>query len=73
MIFCGGAKDYIPTVRERMEKAIMGMSQQKKTIMKQRVTSSISIFLISPYFTRRMLPRPATPTMTRDQPRISHL
>ena len=45
----------------------------KKTIIKQRVISSVSIFLISPYLTIRIVPRAAMPTTTMDQPRISHL
>jgi hypothetical protein len=56
-----------------MEKAMIGMSQQKKAIIKQRLTSSVSIFLISPYFTTRTVPRAAMPTTTIDQPMISHL
>jgi hypothetical protein len=56
-----------------MEKAMMGMSQQKKAIIKQRLTSSVSIFLISPYFTTKTVPRAAMPTTTNDQPMISHL
>jgi hypothetical protein len=56
-----------------MEKAMMGISQQKKAMMKQRVMSSVSILLISPYFTIRIVPRAAIPTTTTDQPRISHL
>jgi hypothetical protein len=56
-----------------MEKAMIGMSQQKKAIIKQRLTSSVSIFLISPYFTTKTVPRAATPTTTIDQPMISHL
>jgi hypothetical protein len=56
-----------------MEKAMMGMSQQKKAIIKQRLTSSVSIFLISPYFTTNTVPRAAMPTTTIDQPMISHL
>ena len=56
-----------------MEKAIIGMSQQKKAIIKQRLTSSVSIFFISPYFTTKTVPRAAMPTTTIDQPMISHL
>jgi hypothetical protein len=56
-----------------MEKAIMGMSQQKKTIIKQRLTSSVSIFFISPYLTIKIRPRQAIPTTTIDHPRINHL
>jgi len=52
---------------------MMGMSQQKKAIIKQRLTSSVSIFLISPYFTTNTVPRAAMPTTTIDQPMISHL
>lgn len=56
-----------------MEKAMIGMSQQKNAIIKQRLTSSVSIFLISPYFTIKTVPRAAMPTTTIDQPMISHL
>jgi hypothetical protein len=60
-------------VRPKMMKATMGMSQQKKAMMKQRVMSSVSILLISPYLTIRIVPRAAIPTTTIDHPRISHL
>ena len=53
-------------------KAMMGISQEKKAMIKQREMSSISISLISPYFTMRIRPRVAIPTTTMDQPRISH-
>jgi hypothetical protein len=56
-----------------MEKAMIGMSQQKKTIIKQRLTSSVSIFFISPYLTIKIRPRQAIPTTTVDHPRINHL
>ena len=56
-----------------MEKATTGISQQKKAMMKQRVMSSVSIFLISPYLIMRIPPIPAIPTTTIDQPNISHL
>jgi hypothetical protein len=56
-----------------MIKAMMGISQQKKAMMKQRVMSSVSILLISPYLTIRIVPRAAIPTTTMDHPRISHL
>jgi len=56
-----------------MEKAMIGMSQQKKAIIKQRLTSSVSIFFISPYFTTKTVPRAAMPTTTIDQPMINHL
>jgi hypothetical protein len=56
-----------------MMKAMMGMSQQKKAMMKQRVMSSVSILLISPYLTIRIVPRAAIPTTTIDHPRINHL
>ncbi len=56
-----------------MEKAMIGISQQKKAMIKQRLTSSVSIFLISPYFTTKTVPRAAMPTTTIDQPMISHL
>jgi hypothetical protein len=56
-----------------MEKAIIGINQQKKAIMKQRLTSSVSIFFTSPYLTMRIVPSAAIPTTTIDQPTISHL
>jgi hypothetical protein len=56
-----------------MEKAMIGMSQQKKAMIKQREISSVSIFLISPYFTMRRVPRAAIPRTTMDQPIMSHL
>ncbi len=56
-----------------MMNAMMGMSQQKKAMIKQREMSSVSILLISPYFTMRMSPSAAIPTTTMDQPRMSHL
>jgi hypothetical protein len=62
-----------PNVLARIEKAMIGINQQKKVMMKQRLTSSVSIFLISPYLTIRIIPRAAIPTTTRDHPRISHL
>jgi len=51
----------------------MGMSQQKKAMIKQRLTSSVSIFLTSPYLIIRTVPRAAMPTTTIDQPTINHL
>ena len=42
-------------------------------MMKQRLTSSVSIFFTSPYLTIRINPRAAIPTKTIDQPIISHL
>jgi hypothetical protein len=54
-------------------KAIMGINQQKKAMMKQRLTSSVSIFFTSPYFAIRTVPRAAIPTTTIDQPTMSHL
>lgn len=51
----------------------MGISQEKKAMIKQSEMSSTSISLISPYFTMRIKPRAAIPTTTMDQPRISHL
>lgn len=62
-----------PKVRAKNEKAIMGISQQKKAIIKQRLTSSVSILFTSPYFTISRYPRAAIPTTTIDQPTISHL
>ncbi len=52
---------------------MIGMSQQKKVMMKQRVTSSVSILFTSPYLTMRIIPRAAIPTKTIDQPTMSHL
>jgi hypothetical protein len=60
-------------VRAKIEKAIIGMSQQKKAMTKQRLTSSVSIFFNSPYFKMRIAPRAPIPTTTMDQPMISHL
>jgi len=60
-------------VRAKTEKAMMGISQQKNAIIKQRLTSSVSMFFISPYFTIKSVPRAAIPTTTIDQPTISHL
>ena len=56
-----------------MEKATMGISQQKKTMIKQRGMSSFSIFLMSPYFAMRIVPKEAIPTTTIDQPMINNL
>jgi hypothetical protein len=56
-----------------MEKARMGINQQKKAMMKQRLTSSVSIFFNSPYFMIKNAPRAAMPTTTMDQPTINHL
>jgi hypothetical protein len=56
-----------------MVKAITGINQQKKTMMKQRLTSSVSIFFTSPYLTINIIPRAAIPTTTIDQPTINHL
>jgi hypothetical protein len=52
---------------------MIGISQQKKAMIKQRVMSSVSIFFISPYLTTRTVPSAAIPTTTIDQPTISHL
>jgi len=52
---------------------MMGINQQKKAIMKQRLTSSVSIFFNSPYLIMRSAPRAAIPTTTIDQPTINHL
>jgi hypothetical protein len=60
-------------VRAKIVKAIMGINQQKNVMMKQRLTSSVSIFFISPYFVIRRYPRAAIPTTTIDQPTINHL
>jgi hypothetical protein len=60
-------------VRARIEKAMIGINQQKKAIMKQRLTSSVSIFFTSPYLITRIAPRAAMPTTTIDQPTINHL
>jgi len=56
-----------------MEKAMIGIIQQKNAMIKQRLTSSVSIFFISPYFVIKMNPRVAMPTTTIDQPTMSHL
>jgi len=56
-----------------MENAIMGINQQKKAIMKQRLTSSVSIFFTSPYLMIKTAPRAPIPTTTIDQPIINHL
>jgi len=56
-----------------MVKAMIGISQQKKAIIKQRLTSSVSIFFISPYLIIKIVPRAAIPTTTIDQPTINHL
>jgi len=68
-----GRMDQKPRVRARMVNAMIGISQQKKAMMKQRLTSSVSIFFTSPYFTTRMVPRAAIPTTTMDHPTINHL
>jgi hypothetical protein len=60
-------------VRAKIVKAIMGISQQKKAIIKQRLTSSVSIFFTSPYRITKTVPRAAIPTTTIDQPTINHL
>jgi len=62
-----------PNALARIEKAMIGINQQKKVMMKQRLTSSVSIFLTSPYLTIKIIPRAAMPTTTIDHPRISHL
>jgi hypothetical protein len=56
-----------------MVKAMIGMSQQKKAMIKHRLTSSVSIFLISPYLIIKIVPKAAIPTTTIDQPTINHL
>ncbi len=62
-----------PNVRAKIEKAMIGINQQKKVIMKQRLTSSVSIFFTSPYLMTRIAPRAPMPTTTIDQPMINHL
>jgi hypothetical protein len=62
-----------PRVRARIEKATIGINQQKKVIIKQRLTSSVSIFFTSPYLIIMTAPSAAIPTTTIDQPTISHL
>jgi hypothetical protein len=52
---------------------MIGINQQKKAMMKQRLTSSVSIFFTSPYLIIRSAPRAAMPTTTIDQPIINHL
>jgi len=61
-----------PKVRAKIVKAMIGMSQQKKAMIKQRLTSSVSIFFTSPYLTIRIVPRAPIPTTTIDQPTINH-
>ena len=56
-----------------MENAMMGINQQKKAIIKQRLTSSVSIFFTSPYLMIKTAPRAAIPTTTIDHPIINHL
>jgi hypothetical protein len=51
----------------------MGINQQKNAMIKQRLTSSVSIFFTSPYFIIRIAPSAAMPTTTIDHPTISHL
>ena len=51
----------------------MGINQQKKAMIKQRLISSVSIFFISPYLIIRINPSAAMPTTTIDQPTINHL
>jgi hypothetical protein len=60
-------------VRAKIVKAMMGINQQKKTMIKQRLTSSVSIFFTSPYLTTKIVPSAAIPTTTIDQPTMSHL
>jgi hypothetical protein len=60
-------------VRAKIEKAMIGISQQKNAMIKQSVMSSVSIFLISAYFTTKIVPRAAIPTTTMDHPMINHL
>ena len=62
-----------PRVRARIEKAMIGINQQKKAMMKQRLTSSVSILFTSPYLIIITAPSAAIPTTTIDQPTISHL
>jgi len=52
---------------------MIGINQQKKAMMKHRLTSSVSIFFTSPYLTIRIIPRAAMPTTTIDHPTINHL
>jgi hypothetical protein len=52
---------------------MIGINQQKKAIIKQRLTSSVSIFFTSPYLIMRTVPRAAMPTTTTDHPKINHL
>jgi hypothetical protein len=52
---------------------MIGISQQKKAIIKHKLTSSVSIFFTSPYLIIRIAPRAAIPTTTSDQPTINHL
>lgn len=52
---------------------MIGINQQKKAIIKHKVTSSVSIFFISPYLTIKVNPNAEIPTTTIDQPIINHL
>ena len=60
-------------MRAKIVKAMIGINQQKKAMMKQRLTSSVSIFFTSPYLTIKIIPRAAIPTKTIDQPTMSHI
>jgi len=71
--YTDGYPNQNPKVLANMENAIMGINQQKKAIMKQRLTSSVSIFFTSPYLMIKTAPRAAIPTTTIDQPTINHL
>ncbi len=62
-----------PKVRAKIVKATIGINQQKKAMMKQRLTSSVSIFFTSPYLTIKIIPRAAIPTKTIDQPTMSQI
>ena len=70
---CMFARNQNPKVLAKIVKAIIGISQQKKAIIKQRLTSSVSIFFTSPYLITKIIPRAAIPTTTIDQPTINHM
>lgn len=62
-----------PKVLAKMLKAMIGISQQKKAMMKHRLTSSVSIFFTAAYLTIKIVPSAAIPTTTMDQPTINHM
>ena len=52
---------------------MIGINQQKKVMIKQRLMSSVSIFFTSPNLTIKTMQRAAMPTTTMDHPKINHL